>query len=93
MDTIVAPTVQIADYSTYDSLEALGIKINITSESMNRAVVPLRVVGGSDVFCTRELNMEQMEAVGFDMDFTLAQYTNGDRTASCHMCATYLPSH
>jgi len=27
------------------------------------------------VFCNRELNMENIEAVGFDMDYTLAQYT------------------
>mmetsp|Transcript_7910 Transcript_7910/g.23547 ORF Transcript_7910/g.23547 Transcript_7910/m.23547 type:complete len:516 (+) Transcript_7910:354-1901(+) len=26
------------------------------------------------VFCSRELNMENIEAVGFDMDYTLAQY-------------------
>ena len=26
------------------------------------------------VFCSRELNMANIEAVGFDMDYTLAQY-------------------
>ena len=26
------------------------------------------------IFCNRELNGENLEAVGFDMDFTLAQY-------------------
>lgn len=28
----------------------------------------------NQIFCNRELNGEQLEAVGFDMDFTLAQY-------------------
>ena len=27
-----------------------------------------------DIFCNRELNMKQIEAIGFDMDYTLAQY-------------------
>ena len=27
-----------------------------------------------EIFCNRELNMQQIEAVGFDMDYTLAQY-------------------
>ena len=27
-----------------------------------------------DIFCNRELNMKQIDAVGFDMDYTLAQY-------------------
>lgn len=27
------------------------------------------------IFCNRELNMQQIKAVGFDMDYTLAQYT------------------
>ncbi|CAM9794749.1 unnamed protein product, partial [Laminaria digitata] len=29
---------------------------------------------GSEIFCNRELNMKQIKAVGFDMDYTLAQY-------------------
>lgn len=28
----------------------------------------------NQIFCNRELNGEQLEAIGFDMDFTLAQY-------------------
>ena len=58
-----------------ESLGALGLNINLTSEVRSRNIVPQRIVGGSDLFCTRELNMEVMEAIGFDMDFTLAQYT------------------
>lgn len=29
---------------------------------------------GNQIFCNVELNAENLEAVGFDMDFTLAQY-------------------
>lgn len=30
--------------------------------------------GDTEVFCNREVNMQQIRAVGFDMDYTLAQY-------------------
>ena len=30
--------------------------------------------GDTEVFCNREINMQQIRAVGFDMDYTLAQY-------------------
>ncbi len=30
--------------------------------------------GEVEVFCNREVNMQQIRAVGFDMDYTLAQY-------------------
>lgn len=30
--------------------------------------------GETEVFCNREINMQQIRAVGFDMDYTLAQY-------------------
>jgi HAD superfamily 5'-nucleotidase-like hydrolase len=63
----------VADEIEVDRLAAL--RLNISSELKTRSVVPQRIVGGSDLFCNRELNMEIMEAVGFDMDFTLAQYT------------------
>ena len=36
--------------------------------------VELSSLSTSDVFCNRELNLRQIDAVGFDMDFTLAQY-------------------
>lgn len=31
-------------------------------------------LAATDLFCNRELNMENIQAVGFDMDYTLAQY-------------------
>jgi len=30
--------------------------------------------GETEVFCNREINMQQIRAIGFDMDYTLAQY-------------------
>lgn len=52
-------------------------KVHVTSAindnnlaSASDAVVDLK----SQVFCNVELNCEHIEAVGFDMDFTLAQY-------------------
>jgi hypothetical protein len=33
-----------------------------------------RPVSVDDVFCNRELNLETIRAIGFDMDYTLAQY-------------------
>ena len=35
---------------------------------------PIRQVSCYDVFCNRELKQGQLAAVGFDMDYTLAQY-------------------
>ena len=30
---------------------------------------------GRRVFCNRALNMEKIQSVGFDLDYTLAEYT------------------
>lgn len=35
---------------------------------------PARTVTPNDVFCNRELKMSGIRAIGFDMDYTLAQY-------------------
>ena len=34
----------------------------------------LRPISPNDVFCNRELKMSAIKAIGFDMDYTLAQY-------------------
>lgn len=34
----------------------------------------VRAVTPNDIFCNREVNMERIKCIGFDMDFTLAQY-------------------
>ena len=41
---------------------------------VNTSIVPFHLVTSNDLFCNRELNMARIEAVGFDMDWTLAQY-------------------
>jgi hypothetical protein len=33
-----------------------------------------RIVTSTDVFCNREINMNGIRAIGFDMDYTLARY-------------------
>ena len=52
--------------------ESLGL--NISSELGSRNIIPHHLTTPSDLFCNRELTMSQIEAVGFDMDWTLAQY-------------------
>ena len=32
------------------------------------------IIGDEDIFCNRELRMDSIQAIGFDMDYTLAQY-------------------
>ena len=39
-----------------------------------RIIIPSHITSATDLFCNREVSMEEIEAVGFDMDFTLAQY-------------------
>ena len=35
---------------------------------------PKRIVSPNDIFCNRELKLSGIRAIGFDMDYTLAQY-------------------
>lgn len=58
--------------NSFGSLESIGL--NISSEISSRNIIPHHLTTASDLFCNRELNMEQIDAVGFDMDWTLAQY-------------------
>lgn len=53
---------------------AKSMGLNISSELSTRNIIPHHLTTPSDLFCNRELNMHQVEAVGFDMDWTLAQY-------------------
>lgn len=52
--------------------ESLGL--NISSELGSRTIIPHHLTTPSDLFCNRELTMGHIEAIGFDMDWTLAQY-------------------
>jgi 5' nucleotidase family len=49
-----------------------------SAQSLKRTCLNVQVAPGPDlanqIFCNVELNAANLEAVGFDMDFTLAQY-------------------
>ncbi len=43
--------------------------------AQNGSLIPLQSTSASDIYCNRELNIAAVRCVGFDMDWTLAQYT------------------
>lgn len=55
-----------------ETLEKMGL--NVTDDVRARAIVPYHITSVTDIFCNRELNMQTITAIGFDMDYTLAQY-------------------
>ena len=60
-----------------NSLVELGLTPPVRKDSdkdEDISIIPFHLTSASDLFCNRELNMNQIEAVGFDMDWTLAQY-------------------
>lgn len=57
--------------SPYSSLQSIGISL---PASMKPTIIPQHAVSNYNLFCNRELNLDQIEAIGFDMDWTLAQY-------------------
>jgi hypothetical protein len=74
IDTPPAPEIpSVATVTPFQSLQQIGL--NITSEIINRMNIPHLSITSNNIFCNIELNMEQIKAIGFDMDFTLAQYT------------------
>lgn len=52
------------------------IGLNISREISARTIVPHHLTTASDVFCNREVNMQQIKAVGFDMVFS-GSFLNG----------------
>ena len=58
-------------YNKFTNLNQLGINV---SDISKRKVIPIHNICGDDLFCNREINMNEVDAVGFDMDFTLAGY-------------------
>lgn len=71
-DDSVEYVVGVSSQTTFGALEQIGL--NISSELKSRNIIPHHITTASDVFCNREVNMEQITTIGFDMDFTLAQY-------------------
>jgi len=53
-------------------LESVGIDPKELKQFSNLSLK--RTVSNNDVFCNRELKMSGIRAIGFDMDYTLAQY-------------------
>jgi HAD superfamily 5'-nucleotidase-like hydrolase len=56
----------------YNALEAVGIFPGDLKQVSN--LPPKRTLSPNDVFCNRELRLSGIQAIGFDMDYTLAQY-------------------
>ena len=57
----------------YDALlDSVGLGGNVIASLSD--LNDLRPVSTNDVFCNRELKMSAIKAIGFDMDYTLAQY-------------------
>ena len=54
-----------------DLLESVGLSNQLKSVA---SLPVLRSVSNNDVFCNRELKLRGIRAIGFDMDYTLAQY-------------------
>ena len=59
--------------SPLQSASSKGLE-ELNVDKINRSFIPYHITSPHDIFCNRELNMEQIMAVGFDMDYTLAQY-------------------
>lgn len=57
----------------YDQLlESVGVDISTLHHVRNLS--PKRNVSPNDIFCNRDLKLSAIKAIGFDMDYTLAQY-------------------
>jgi 5' nucleotidase family len=70
-DPIVAVNGEVSNNQRYDQLlDSVGL-----SELKYAGRLPAeRTVSPNDIFCNRELKLSGIRAVGFDMDYTLAQY-------------------
>lgn len=58
-----------------DVLDSVGLRHKLKSVT---TLPPLRQLSNNDVFCNRELKLSGIRAIGFDMDYTLAQYKQPD---------------
>ena len=55
-----------------DLLASVGLDDSQVQHAKN--LPDARVISPSDIFCNRELKLSGIRAIGFDMDYTLAQY-------------------
>ena len=59
----------------YDNLLSdIGLSGETELVNLVQQLPAKHIVSPYDIFCNRELKLNQIKAVGFDMDFTLAQY-------------------
>eukprot|EP00571_Detonula_confervacea_P015205 CAMPEP_0172298636 /NCGR_PEP_ID=MMETSP1058-20130122/1196_1 /TAXON_ID=83371 /ORGANISM="Detonula confervacea, Strain CCMP 353" /LENGTH=655 /DNA_ID=CAMNT_0013007917 /DNA_START=93 /DNA_END=2060 /DNA_ORIENTATION=- len=56
-----------------DRFAPLLDKMNLSLDSL-KDLPSYRPISSDDVFCNRELRLDNLRAIGFDMDYTLAQY-------------------
>lgn len=68
----VIPNGLVNGHST-DRFGPLLDKMNLSLKSLDH-LPSRRPVSSNDVFCNRELRLDNLRAIGFDMDYTLAQY-------------------
>lgn len=68
----VIPNGLVNGHST-DRFRPLLDKMNLSLKSLDH-LPSRRPVSSNDVFCNRELRLDNLRAIGFDMDYTLAQY-------------------
>eukprot|EP00579_Thalassiosira_antarctica_P001816 CAMPEP_0201867902 /NCGR_PEP_ID=MMETSP0902-20130614/1988_1 /ASSEMBLY_ACC=CAM_ASM_000551 /TAXON_ID=420261 /ORGANISM="Thalassiosira antarctica, Strain CCMP982" /LENGTH=648 /DNA_ID=CAMNT_0048393167 /DNA_START=98 /DNA_END=2044 /DNA_ORIENTATION=- len=61
------------NYAGPDRFSSLLSKMNLSLASL-KDLPTHRPVSSDDVFCNRELRLDNIRAIGFDMDYTLAQY-------------------
>lgn len=69
IEYVVGPLTQ-----QFNSLQEIGLSDVSISSQRNITIIPFHLTSSSDLFCNRELNMPSIDAIGFDMDWTLAQY-------------------
>ena len=62
------------DASTPEGRANLLSELSLDLSTTIASLPEHRTVSSTDVFCNRELRLDNIRAVGFDMDYTLAQY-------------------
>lgn len=65
----------LARGASSDRYSSLLDQVGLTGQLKHVANLPAkRVISPYDIFCNRELKLSGIRAIGFDMDYTLAQY-------------------
>ncbi|KAL7547161.1 hypothetical protein ACHAWF_010476 [Thalassiosira exigua] len=67
------PAADVESYANGDGEASLLEKMDLDLSSAS-SLPPRRPIAAADFFCNRELRLDNLKAIGFDMDYTLAQY-------------------